>query len=77
LSRQQATKRTTGRYDSVAVGGKKVDAFIPYDLPPVRPPLAISGALEHRLHEAEQALVRLDLAGEMVPSLDYLLRARR
>lgn len=31
--------------------------------------------LEHRLREAEQALVRLDLAGEMVPSLDWSIYA--
>ena len=61
--------RKTGRYESVIVGGEKVDAFAPFDLPPVRPALAIDDKLEHRLREAEQGLVHLDLAGQMVPSL--------
>jgi len=68
-------KRTTGRYESVTAGGEKVDAFIPFDLPPTRPVLAIDGKLERRLREAEQALVRLDLAGEMVPSFDWFIYA--
>ena len=29
-------KRTTGRYASLTVGGEKVDAFVPFDLLPVR-----------------------------------------
>ena len=68
-------KRTTGRYESVAAGREKADAFIPFDLPPARPALVVDGKLENRLREAEQALVRLDLAGEMVPSLDWFIYA--
>lgn len=68
-------KRTTGQYENVTAGGEKVDAFIPFDLPPARPALAVGGTLEHRLREAEQALLRLDLAGEMVPSLDWFIYA--
>ncbi len=68
-------KRVTGRYESATAGGEKVDAFIPFDLPPARPALAIEGKLERRLRDAEQALVRLDLAGEMVPSLDWFIYA--
>jgi Fic family protein len=68
-------KRTTGRYESVSVGGEKVDVFIPFDLPPARPALVIDGKLEHRLRQAEQALLRLELAGEMVPSLDWFIYA--
>src|SRR5882757_836750 len=68
-------KRTTGRYESVTAGGEKVDAFVPFDLPPARPALVIDGKLERRLGQAEQALVRLDLAGEMVPSLDWFIYA--
>ncbi|UCI09557.1 Fic family protein [Mesorhizobium sp. B1-1-8] len=67
--------RKTGRYESVIVGGEKVAAFVPFDLPPARPALVIDDKLEHRLREAEQALVRLDLAGEMVPSLDWFIYA--
>ena len=68
-------KRVTGQYESVIAGGEKLDAFVPFDLPPARPSLIIDGKLEHRLREAEQALVRLDLAGEMVPSLDWFIYA--
>ncbi len=68
-------KRTTGRYESVTASGEKVDAFVPFDLPPARPALVIDGKLERRLGQAEQALVRLDLAGEMVPSLDWFIYA--
>jgi len=68
-------KRTTGRHESVIAGGEKVDAFVPFDLPPTRPALVIDGELERRLGQAEQALVRLDLAGEMVPSLDWFIYA--
>ena len=69
------SKRITGRYEKAIAGGEKVDAFIPFDLPPARPALLIDAKLGHRLHEAEQALVRLDLAGEMVPSLDWFIYA--
>lgn len=68
-------KRTTGRYESVTVGGEKVDAFVPFDLPPGRPALVIDAKLERCIGQAEQALVRLDLAGEMVPSLDWFIYA--
>ncbi|TIU20207.1 MAG: Fic family protein, partial [Mesorhizobium sp.] len=67
--------RTTGRYESVTAGAENVDAFIPFDLPPARPALSVEGKLEHRLREAEQSLVRLDLAGDMVPSLDWFIYA--
>jgi Fic family protein len=52
-----------------------VAAFVPFPLPPSDPPLSISPALERRLRAAEQALVRLELAGEMVPSLDWFIYA--
>jgi Fic family protein len=68
-------KRGTGRYERIAVGGEKVDAFIPSNLPPRNPPLVIGGQLAERLREAEQALVRLDLASEMVPSLEWFIYA--
>jgi Fic family protein len=72
----QATmpKRTTGRYERSAAGGEEVAAFIPYALPPRRPPLALD-AFTDGLRAAEQALVRLELAGEMVPSVDWFIYA--
>ena len=68
-------KRTTGRYERTTVGGEELAAFIPHALPPAKPPLVVSAALGERLRIAEQALARLELAGEMVPSLDWFLYA--
>jgi Fic family protein len=68
-------KRITGRHARTTVGGEEVAAFIPFPLPPAKPPLVVDGALGDRVRAAEQALVRLDLAGEMVPSLDWFLYA--
>src|SRR5829696_10450311 len=66
-------KRTTGRYERTTIGGEEVGAFIPLALPPADPPLAMTSSLADRLRAAEQALVRLELAGEMVPSLDWFI----
>ncbi|HEX4423040.1 MAG TPA: Fic family protein [Kofleriaceae bacterium] len=66
--------RTTGRYDRTTVGGEAVAAFVPNALPPTEPPLAL-GPLTERLRAAEQALIRLELAGGMVPSLDWFIYA--
>jgi Fic family protein len=67
------TKRTTGEYENVVAGGESVPAFLPHPLPPRDPAFAMSETLSRRLRAAEQALVRLDLATEMVPSLDWFL----
>ena len=67
--------RETGRYERVVAGGEDVSAFVPYPLPPINPPLTLEGPLADRLRHAEQALARLDLAGEMVPSLDWFIYA--
>jgi len=69
------TKRTTGRYERTKVGGEEVASFIPDPLPPADPPLLLSASLSQRLRAAEQALVRLELAGEMVPSIDWFIYA--
>jgi Fic family protein len=68
-------QRKTGIYERTTAGGEEVAAFIPAPLPPTRPRLAIDGPLHERLRAAEQALVRLELAGEMVPSLDWFIYA--
>ncbi|HEX7479212.1 MAG TPA: Fic family protein [Polyangiales bacterium] len=68
-------KRTTGRYERITIAGEEVAAFVPMPLPPRRPALAIDDALAARVRAAEHALARLDLAGEMVPSLDWFLYA--
>jgi Fic family protein len=69
------SKRVSGRYERTSVAGEQVAAFVPFALPPSDPPISISGALTERLRVAEQALVRLELAGEMVPSLDWFIYA--
>jgi Fic family protein len=68
-------KRASGRYERTTVGGEEVAAFVPHALPPADPPVVVDAALAERLRAAEQALVRLELAGEMVPSLDWFIYA--
>ena len=68
-------KRTTGQYEHTLAGTEEVLAFVPFALPPREPTLSINDRIGERLRAAEHALVRLDLAGEMVPSLDWFLYA--
>ena len=67
--------RTTGRYERTSVGGEQVAACVPFALPPAAPPVDIDAGRAARLRAAEQSLVRLELAGEMVPSLDWFIYA--
>ncbi len=67
-------KRETGHYEQVVVEGEEISAFIPLPLPP-SPSLKMDGALSGQLRKAEEALIRLDLAGAMVPSLDWFVYA--
>jgi len=69
------SRRATGQYERTTVGGEEVAAFLPYPLPPADPPLDLAPALAERLRAAEQALSRLEVAGEMVPSLDWFIYA--
>jgi Fic family protein len=66
--------RTVGHTRRSTVAGETVTAFIPNALPPSDPPLAID-TLREVLVRAEHGLSRLDLAGEMVPSLDWFIYA--
>ena len=66
--------RAVGETRRSTVAGETVAAFIPNPLPPSDPPLALD-ALREVLSRAEHALSRLDLAGEMVPSLDWFIYA--
>lgn len=74
-SERTMSKRETGRYENTSAGGEEVRAFIPHPLPPTSPPIVIEGKLAQRVRVAEQALARLELAGEMVPSLDWFIYA--
>jgi Fic family protein len=67
--------RRTGSYVRSVVARETVNAYVPLSLPPARPPLKLDDRLLHRLRLAEHALARLDLAGDMVPSLDWFLYA--
>jgi len=67
-------RRRIGSYARSVVGGEMVDAFVPLGLPPSKPALNLD-RLSRRLHLAERALTRLDLAGDMVPSLDWFIYA--
>ncbi|GAC1544212.1 MAG: Fic family protein [Polyangiales bacterium] len=67
--------RITGRFERTSVGGEQVAAVLPKPLPPGEPPLVLDAARTQRLRAAEQALVRLELAGAMVPSVDWFLYA--
>ena len=69
------SQRATGRYERTTLAGEEVEAFVPSPLPPADPPLALDAALAQRLRAAEEALIRLELAGEMVPSLDWFIYA--
>ncbi|MGB6367694.1 MAG: Fic/DOC family N-terminal domain-containing protein, partial [Thermoanaerobaculia bacterium] len=65
--------RTTGEYERITAGGEEVAAFIPYPLPPENPQLALDTETRTFVHDAEHELARLELASEMVPSLDSFL----
>jgi Fic family protein len=58
-----------------SVGGEEVAAFVPDPLPPQSPPLEVDSKLAKLLARAEQAVARLEVAGEMVPSLDWFIYA--
>lgn len=70
-----ASGRRVGTYTRSAVGGETVNAFVPVPLPPSKPALLLDDRLSRGLTRAEQALARLDLAGDMVPSLDWFIYA--
>ena len=64
----------TGRYVTTTVAGESVQAFVPNTLPPKLPAKLLAG-LEEPLQAAEAALAKLNLAGEMIPSLDWFIYA--
>jgi Fic family protein len=49
--------------------------FVPNPLPPRKPSLEMDAKRVARLARAEHALARLEVAGEMVPSLDWFIYA--
>ena len=67
--------RITGTYDRKTVGGEEIAAFLPHALPPADPPLVLDARAGELLRAAEHALSRLELAGEMVPSVEWFIYA--
>lgn len=67
-------RRETGNYETTAVGGESVRAFVPAPLPPV-PPLALDGSLQPMLESAVLALGRLDGVAKLLPNKSLFLYA--
>lgn len=67
--------RATGETLNRTVAGEAIATFVPYPLPPRNPALNVDGELAAPLRRAEQALARLEVAGEMVPSIDWFVYA--
>ncbi len=68
------TAQPTGRYVTASVAGEAFEAFVPEPLPPTLSAKELA-TLDEPLRKAESALARLDLAGEMIPSLDWFIYA--
>ena len=68
-------QRRTGDYERSSVAGEEVKAFIPYRLPPGDPPLQLDGDLRRRLARAQEKLRLLDLAEDLVPSVEWFVYA--
>ncbi|MEO0973768.1 MAG: Fic/DOC family N-terminal domain-containing protein [Pseudomonadota bacterium] len=67
--------RTTGSYERSTVAGEAVDAFVPMPLPPRDPSLDLSGHLSEQLNAATERLRLLELAGDLVPSVEWFVYA--
>jgi Fic family protein len=68
-------KRETGEYERSTVAGEEVSAFIPFPLPPREPPLDLGGDLGPLLTRAREQVRLLDLAGDLVPSVEWFVYA--
>jgi Fic family protein len=67
--------RTTGTYERSTVAGESVEAFIPRPLPPTEPPLDLRGDLAPLLAWANESIRLLELAGDLVPSIEWFVFA--
>ena len=68
-------RRQTGEFESSTVSGEQVDAFIPFALPPSDPELDLEGDLAPLLARAQEQLRLLELAGDLVPSVEWFVYA--
>ncbi len=66
--------KSSGSFVTTTGGGETVAAFVPNALPP-RLSAATRSSLAEPLRDAEEALGRLDLAGDMIPSIDWFIYA--
>jgi len=66
-------QRVTGKFRTTVVDEEEVRAFVPYALPPSKPPLRIEADLDRSHSAALDALGRLAVAGDMVPSANWFL----
>jgi len=68
-------RRKTEEYERSTVAGEEVSAFIPYPLPPRDPPIDLDGELGPLLARAREQVRLLDLAGDLVPSVEWFVYA--
>ena len=68
-------KRKTGEYERSSVAGEEVKAFVPFPLPPRDPPLDLGGELASLLAHAREQVRLLDVAGDLVPSIEWFVYA--
>jgi Fic family protein len=74
-SERMFMRRKTGEYDVNSVAGEEVSAFVPYPLPPTSPPLVLDTELGALLTRAQQSIHLLELAGDLVPSVEWFIYA--
>ncbi len=67
--------RTTGTYELSTVAGESIEAFIPHPLPPKNPPIDLGGELQPLLARASESVRLLELAGDLVPSVEWFVYA--
>ncbi len=68
-------KRKIGEYELSTVAGEEIRAFVPHPLPPRDPPLDLDGELAPLLARAREQVRLLDLAGDLVPSVEWFVYA--
>ena len=67
--------RKTGMWTQSTVASETTQAFVPFALPPTNPPLRLEGALADELAHAQEQIRLLELAGELVPSIEWFVYA--
>jgi Fic family protein len=65
--------RSTGSYRVSVLADETVRAFVPAPLPPAEPPLRLEGQLETACTRAMTAIARLEVAANLVPSMQWFL----